>query len=149
LSTIQELLISSNGREYRGSCSGTVVAYYNGWINDMECGDSIYLTINAGNYKLRLHVDLVAFIYDIVLENFVGRAYDDLDVGGRTVVDVGAGLGDTAILFSLRGARRVIALEPYPRLYEEASLNIKANGIADRVVLVNAGLGALGGLRRL
>jgi hypothetical protein len=53
-------LISSNGREYRGSCSGTVVAYYNGWINDMECGD-----------KLRLHVDLVAFIYDIVLENFV------------------------------------------------------------------------------
>jgi FkbM family methyltransferase len=36
----------------------------------------------------------------------------------------------------------VIALELYPRLYEEASLNIKANGIADRVVLVNAGLGA-------
>ena len=68
--------------------------------------------------------------------------YDDLDVGGRTVVDVGAGVGDTAILFSLRGARRVIALEPYPRLYEEASLNIKANGIADRGVVVNAGLGA-------
>jgi len=60
-------------------------------------------------------------------------------------VDVGAGVGDTAILFSLRGAGRVIALEPYPRLYGEALLNIRANGLADRVVLVNAGLGALDG----
>ena len=60
-------------------------------------------------------------------------------------MDVGAGVGDTAILFSLRGARRVIALEPYPRLYGEALLNIKANDPAGRVVLVNAGLGALDG----
>ncbi|MDT7870299.1 MAG: FkbM family methyltransferase [Thermoproteus sp.] len=138
----------SNGKEYRinrSSYSGIVGAYYNGLINDMECGDSIYLAINAGNHKLRLHVNSAVFIYDIVLENFVGGAYDDLDVGGRTVVDVGAGVGDTAILFSLRGARRVIALEPYPRLYGEASLNIRANGLADRVVLVNAGLGATDG----
>ncbi len=60
-------------------------------------------------------------------------------------MDVGASVGDTAILFSLHGAKRVIALEPYPRLYEEALLNIKANGLADRVVLVNAGLGATDG----
>ncbi len=60
-------------------------------------------------------------------------------------MDVGAGVGDTAILFSLRGARRVIALEPHPRLYGEALLNIKVNSLADRVVLVNAGLGATDG----
>jgi hypothetical protein len=36
---------------------------------------------------------------------------------------------------SLRGARRVIVLEPYPRLYGEVLLNIKANGLADRVVM--------------
>ena len=69
------------------------------------------------------------FLYDIVRENFVGGAYDDLDVGGRTVVDVGAGVGDTEILFALRGARRVVALEPYPSLYGEALINIRANGI--------------------
>ena len=45
---------------------------------------------------------------------------------------------------SLRGARRVIALEQYPRLYGEALLNIKANGLADRVDLVNACLGVAG-----
>jgi hypothetical protein len=37
---------------------------------------------------------------------------------------------------SLCAARGVvIALEPYPRLYGEALLDIKANGLADRVVL--------------
>jgi FkbM family methyltransferase len=46
---------------------------------------------------------------------------------------------------SLRGARRVIALKPYPRLYGEVLLNIKANGVAVRVVLVNAGLGVADG----
>jgi FkbM family methyltransferase len=122
-----------------------VSAYYDGLIDGVECDEAMYLITNVGSYRLRLHIDLAFFIGDIVLENFVGGAYDDLDVGGRTVVDVGAGVGDTAILFSLRGARRVIALEPYPRLYGEASLNIRANGIADRVVLVNAGLGATDG----
>jgi len=122
-----------------------VNAYYDGLIDGVECDEAMYLITNVGSYRLRLHVDSVFFIGDIVLENFVGGAYDDLDVGGKTVVDVGAGVGDTAILFSLRGARRVIALEPYPRLYGEALLNIKANGLVDKVVLVNAGLGATDG----
>jgi FkbM family methyltransferase len=90
-------------------------------------------------------VNSSAFLYDIVRENFLGGAYDDLVVGGRTVVDVGAGVGDTAILFALRGARRVVALEPYPSLYGEALINIRANGIEDRVVLINAGLGSFDG----
>ncbi len=68
-----------------------------------------------------------------------------MDVGGRTVVDVGAGVGDTAILFALRGARRVVALEPYPSLYGEALINIRANGVEDKVALINAGLGSFDG----
>jgi FkbM family methyltransferase len=122
-----------------------VNAYYDNLINDVECNDSMYLILNIGNNKFRLHINSAVFLHDIVHENLSGGAYDDIDVGGRTVVDVGAGVGDTAVLFSLRGARRVIALEPYPRLYGETLLNIKANGLADRVVLVNAGLGATDG----
>jgi FkbM family methyltransferase len=137
-----------NDRRYvltRNMYSKIVNAYYDGLIDGVECDEAMYLITKVGSYRLRLHVNSAFFIGDIVLENFVGGAYDDLDVGGRTVVDVGTGVGDTAILFSLRGARRIIALEPYPRLYGEALLNIKANGLADRVALVNASLGAADG----
>ena len=137
-----------NGKEYmltRHLYYVVVNAYYDDLINGVECNDSAYLILNIGNNRPRFHINSARFLSDIVHENLSGGAYDDLDVGGRTVVDVGAGVGDTAILFSLRGAGRVIALEPYPRLYGEALLNIKANGLADRVVLVNASLGATDG----
>ncbi|PLC63134.1 hypothetical protein B7L70_11715 [Vulcanisaeta sp. EB80] len=122
-----------------------VNAYYDNLFNSLECKDSIYLILSYGNSKVRFHVNSSAFLYDIVRENFVGGVYDDLVVGGRTVVDVGAGVGDTAILFALRGARRVVALEPYPSLYGEALINIRANGIEDKVALINAGLGSFDG----
>jgi FkbM family methyltransferase len=61
------------------------------------------------------------------------------------VVDVGAGVGDTAILFSLMGAKKVIALEPFPSLYEKALVNVKINGVEDKVLLLNAGLGPFDG----
>jgi FkbM family methyltransferase len=85
--------------------------------------------------------DSLESLYSIIYENFVGGAYDDLNVTGRTVVDVSAGVGDTAILFALRGTKRVIALEPYTSLYRKALVNVGINGIEDRIVLVNAGLG--------
>jgi tRNA/tmRNA/rRNA uracil-C5-methylase (TrmA/RlmC/RlmD family) len=78
--------------------------------------------------RLRLY-DSFEFLYDIVFENFAGGAYDDLDVRDRVVVDVGAGVGDTAILFSLMGAKKVIALEPFPSLYEKALVNVKINSV--------------------
>jgi len=136
-----------NNKEYvlnPQSYASIVNAYYYSSFS-LECKDSIYLILSYGNSKVRFHVNSSAFLYDIVRENFLGGAYDDLVVGGRTVVDVGASVGDTAILFALRGARRVVALEPYPSLYGEAIINIRANGVEDRVVLINAGLGSFDG----
>jgi len=120
-----------------------VRAYYVKVFKSLECSDSFYALVIWG-WKIRFN-DSFEFLYDIVYENFVGGAYDDIDVTGRTVVDVGAGVGDTAILFVLRGARRVIALEPYPSLYRKALVNIRVNGVEDRIILVNAGLGSFDG----
>jgi FkbM family methyltransferase len=47
-----------------------------------------------------------------------GDWYEDLNVRGRVVVDVGAYIGDSAIYFALRGARKVVAVEPHPGAYE-------------------------------
>jgi FkbM family methyltransferase len=115
-------------------------AYYKKAFEYLECSDNLYAVVDYRGWKIRFY-DSFEFLYDIVYENFVNGAYDDLNVAGRTVVDVGAGVGDTAILLALRGAKRVIALEPYPSLYRKALVNAKINGVEDRIVLVNAGLG--------
>jgi len=65
--------------------------------------------------------------------------YDWLDVKEKRVLDVGASIGDTAIYFALRGARDVVAFEPYPFPYNFALKNIEANGLKN-VKVVNAGV---------
>jgi FkbM family methyltransferase len=70
---------------------------------------------------------------------FLGRK-----VKGRDVLDVGASIGDTSIHFARRGAKRVVALEPFPRLYHEALLNVELNKMRNIIVLNKA----LGGKQR-
>ena len=124
---------------------GTIIyAYYRKAFESLECSDNIYAVVSYRGWKIHFY-DSFEFLHDIVYENFVGGAYDDLDVVNATVVDVGAGVGDTAILFVLRGARRVIALEPYPSLYRKALVNTRINGVEDKIILVNAGLGSFNG----
>ena len=128
------------GREYVLSprvYSQILNAYYDGALEGLECREALYAYFTYGGRRL-LFYDSFELLRDIVFEVFKGGAYDDLNVRGRTVVDVGAGLGDTAILFALRGAGRVVALEPFPSMYRRALVNVRLNGVADRVVLVNA-----------
>lgn len=72
-------------------------------------------------------------------EIFIRGVYGS-DFTGKTVVDVGAYTGDSAVYFSKRGARLVVALEPDPKNYELALENVKMNGLTDRVKLVNLAL---------
>ena len=138
------VIVKCGGREYVLNpriYSLIVSAYYNGVFEELECSDSLYAILTYEGRRIRFY-DSFEFLYDIVFENFIGGAYSGVDVRSRTVVDVGAGVGDTAILFSLRGARRVIALEPFPSIYRRALVNVRINGVEERVLLVNAGLGS-------
>ena len=134
--------------------------YYDGNINDVHCFSSRinlrykdiplavippnFIEFSYSNKSIRL-TGPISFIDDALFENFLGGAYDDVDVNGRVVVDVGAGIGDTAILFALRGAERVIAIEPYPSLYEKALMNVRINGLEDKVILLNAAVSSTDG----
>lgn len=73
---------------------------------------------------------------------FLSNEYGDLPVAGRTVVDVGAGAGESAIYFSLEGAERVLAFEPLPAAYDEAVVNVGRNGLTGRIRLVRSAVGA-------
>lgn len=79
--------------------------------------------------------------------SFVDQDYDVLNVNSQTVIDVGANVGDTPIYFALRGAKRVIAFEPFPTLYYLAKRNVEENGLSDKITLVNAGCGKDGTVR--
>lgn len=78
----------------------------------------------------------------VVFENFVEEEYKPLECDGRTVLDIGANIGDTAVYFSkIKHASKIIAYEPYPYSYYIARKNIKLNRLRN-VILLNQGVGA-------
>jgi FkbM family methyltransferase len=109
----------------------------------------------AGVFRFSFRGKRLAFPYNetrdgtsvVLREFFLGEPWGGLDVEGKDVVDIGASIGETAIYFCLKGARRVIALEPYPAAYERARQNILANGFDDKVTLVNEGAGTSGWMK--
>jgi FkbM family methyltransferase len=70
--------------------------------------------------------------------------YNFLDVGGKTVIDIGASIADSSIYFCLKNAEKVIALEPFQYLYNLALQNIILNELSDKIILLNAGYGTDG-----
>jgi predicted RNA methylase len=46
---------------------------------------------------------------------FLNGIYEYLPVAGKTVIDIGANIADSSIYFAVRGAKKVIALEPFPK----------------------------------
>jgi FkbM family methyltransferase len=75
----------------------------------------------------------------LLAEIFVRKVYGD-DFKGKTILDVGAYNGDSAIHFARRGADFVIGLEPDPQNYELAIENLRLNKLEDQVKLFNLAL---------
>jgi len=103
-------------------------AIENGWAYDMV--NTFWL---KDGIKFR-------HMYWPIIEIFHYGEYDSLNVVGRVVVDVGAYVGDSAIYFALKGARKVIAIEPHPGAFAEMLDNIKLNNMENVIILINAGL---------
>jgi FkbM family methyltransferase len=77
-------------------------------------------------------------IFDIFLQN----TYRFLRVEGKIVIDIGANIADSSIYFALKGADKVIAIEPFPRNYEMAKKNIEINNLSNKISLHLAGCAA-------
>lgn len=67
--------------------------------------------------------------------------YDFLKVEGHDVIDIGANLGGSSIYFAIKGANKVISLEPYPYTFNLAKKNIEINKLNNKIELLNAGYG--------
>ena len=64
----------------------------------------------------------------------------------RTIVDIGAHVGAFTVWAALRSPRaRIVAVEPNPQTFAFLERNIRDNGLQERVITVNAAVGAESG----
>ena len=75
-----------------------------------------------------------------VKEIFIENEYGSLDVKNKIVLDIGANVGDTSILFSRLGAKKVIGLEPQVKFFNMCKKNIEINNLGKKIDIFNAGL---------
>jgi len=93
--------------------------------------------------RVRDFVFLLPFPYGIfeLAETFYDECYGGFDVSNGTVIDVGAFIGDTAIYFAGEGAKKVIAFEPAPPMYETAIRNVQMNKLGNIINVRNEAVG--------
>ena len=113
------------------------------------------------NNKTELHAHMTGWDYDLKLDKiilpesglhfyngisngdlfniFYEKDYNFLPVKDRVVIDIGANIADSSIYFAMTGAKKVIALEPFPKNFEVAQKNITLNGFTNKIELLNAG----------
>ena len=72
---------------------------------------------------------------------FVERELETLDVKGKVVIDIGANIGDSPVYFALKGAERIIAVEPFPYTYKLLKDNISINWVSEKVTTLNVAIG--------
>ena len=75
----------------------------------------------------------------VLLEPLI-EMYGNINVDNAVVVDVGAFLGETALLFVKRGAKRVYAFEPVKTFYDYLVKNIARNSAEDKIIPFNCGI---------
>ena len=146
--------------------------YYDGYIMNYDCRNGIATYVNnvqvpIEEIRVRSSVwlaikkgwayDMVnrfwfkngirfRYMYRTIPEIFGLGVYDSLDVKDKVVINVGAFVGDSAIYFALKGAMRVIAVEPHPGAFAEMLENIKLNNNLGSIIIpVNAGLASKSG----
>ncbi|MEM3555032.1 MAG: FkbM family methyltransferase [Candidatus Micrarchaeaceae archaeon] len=81
-----------------------------------------------------------------IYETFINEAYSYLKVKDKIIVDIGANIGDTAIYFAIKGARKVISLEPYLYIFNIGKKNLQDfltnyPEFMDKIEFINAGYG--------
>jgi FkbM family methyltransferase len=113
-------------RGYLGSNTIYKIVYYLGCNVTLKPVSPDILEVRIRNHKFRApikNVDTLEYIF--LNEVFNG----DLDYHGKTVLDVGAYIGDTATYFWNKGASKIICYEPVKEFFYRLGQNVELNGI--------------------
>ena len=64
-----------------------------------------------------------------------------IDLLNKTIIDIGANIGDTALDFVNRGAKKVYSIEPIPQTFSYLIRNIENNSLENVIIPLNYGIG--------
>ncbi len=98
------------------------------------------LSFNFNGINLKFHG---VFFNNDLADTFGFEVYAMPYFQEKTVVDIGANIGDTSVYFVLKGAKRVIALEPSPFAFRYLEENAERNGIKEKIICLNEGVGRI------
>ncbi len=103
--------------------------------------NNLIITITKNSIKFLVNDITIRDTLIVIEEQFVQDLYrvKNFSLVGQTVVDVGANIGDSSILFASKGAK-VFAFEPVPSTYANLVENIKVNNYSSMIYPYNVGL---------
>ncbi|MFA6321108.1 MAG: FkbM family methyltransferase [Candidatus Omnitrophota bacterium] len=110
---------------------------------NIEEYDKDFFLIETGQVKFLIRKKVPSDIY-MIQENFLAEQYSFIYpyLKDANVIDIGANIGDTAILFCQKGAKAVYAYEPHPFFFDTANKNIQLNNLNNKIVMKSYGVGA-------
>jgi len=104
-------------------------------IDDIIKFDNNLMIINYNKKVLKFkHYE------SIELDIFIQKFYSKLSVKNKIVLDIGGNVGDSSLLYSALGAKKIIMIEPQPKFFEYAKENLQLNNEFVNIELINAGL---------
>ena len=106
------------------------------------------LTVSLSSKFIRSSVRLFGIIQNtdtILAFSDNDGTYENLPLKDKTIIDIGACTGDTSIYFALKGAKKIIAVEPFPNNFEILKKNITENKFDELIIPI---LGACGYLKK-
>ena len=110
--------------------------------NDIKDYDNDFFLIDIQGMKFLIRKKVSSDIY-VIWEGFARNQYSFIYpfLKNAIVIDIGTNIGDTAILFCTKGARKVYAYEPHPFFFEMALKNIELNNLNSKVMIYPYGIG--------
>ncbi|MGC9079883.1 MAG: FkbM family methyltransferase [Nanopusillaceae archaeon] len=146
-------LISKNAKITAIDNNIITIEIHNKILNpNLQLVKTLYYVIDKlGDYELQtlqISGDKVKFLVDgktieiitgdllTLLDGIV--TYRLLNVKDKKILDIGAYVGDTAVIFLTRGAKQVTAVEPSPWAYEMAKINLL--NYLDRTILLKCAI---------
>lgn len=73
---------------------------------------------------------------------FINEEYKNMTFDNKIVIDIGASIGDSALYFMLKGAKKILCFEPVPKVFQMLRENVALNAnLSASIWLENVAVG--------